>query len=237
MSILFDCWLWWLNNTTFRTWFPLLFYVGTEKLRHSLGRPSRSDLVQFLFVGLYVHRFSHYRNRLPTARLCLRISEQPFAQGRLSTSSAISPLVLATCWFSCLAAPPIDCFSNKLAPCAQTVFSKQSLCSPSLRKSAKGLPAQAEKSALWLWKVINLCKLAVLLCRQCLLLKGVSDRRTYAISWILACMSRDITCWTITFFQNMHHLRKCRSFPHDHACPGGIPPHRHLEKFSQIFRA
>ena len=50
--------------------------------------------------------------------------------------------------FSCLAAPSIDCFSNKLAPCAQTVFSKQSLCSPSLRKSAKGLPAQAEKSAL-----------------------------------------------------------------------------------------
>ena len=47
-----------------------------------------------------------------------------------------------------LAAPPMDCFSNELAPCAQTVFSKQSLCSPNLRKSAKGLPAQAERSAL-----------------------------------------------------------------------------------------
>ena len=47
MSILFDCWLWGLNNTTIRTWFPLLFYLGKEKLRHSLGRPSRSDFVQF----------------------------------------------------------------------------------------------------------------------------------------------------------------------------------------------
>ena len=37
---------------------------------------------------LYVHRFSVHRNRLPTARLSLKASEQPFAQGRLSTSSA-----------------------------------------------------------------------------------------------------------------------------------------------------
>jgi len=26
------------------------FYLGKEKLRHSLGRPSRSDFVQFQFV-------------------------------------------------------------------------------------------------------------------------------------------------------------------------------------------
>ena len=32
-------------------------------------------------------------------------------------------------------------------------------------------------------------------------------------------------------------MGKCRSFPHDRARPGGIPPPRHLEKFSQIFRA
>ena len=44
--------------------------------------------------------FPGQRNRFPTARLGLRISEQPFAQGGLSTSSAISPLVQATCWFS-----------------------------------------------------------------------------------------------------------------------------------------
>ncbi|MFR3471987.1 MAG: TetR-like C-terminal domain-containing protein [Roseburia faecis] len=35
-----------------RTWFPLLFYLGKEKLRHSLGRPSRSDFVQYGFVGI-----------------------------------------------------------------------------------------------------------------------------------------------------------------------------------------
>ncbi|MEQ2420250.1 hypothetical protein, partial [Roseburia faecis] len=29
---------------------PLLFYLGKEKLRHSLGRPSRSDFVQFQFI-------------------------------------------------------------------------------------------------------------------------------------------------------------------------------------------
>ena len=74
----------------------------------------------------------------------------------------VCPLVPTTCWFSCLAAPPMDCFSNKLALCAQTVFSKQSLCSPNLRKSAKGLPAQAERSALWFGKVMELCKLSVL---------------------------------------------------------------------------
>ena len=74
----------------------------------------------------------------------------------------VCPLVPSTCWFSCLAAPPIDCFSNKLALCAQTVFSKQSLCSPSLRKSAKGLPEQADKPALWSRKVMELCKSSVL---------------------------------------------------------------------------
>jgi len=50
MSILFDCLVSQLNNTTIRTWFPLLFNLGIEKLRHSLGRPSRSDFVQFQFV-------------------------------------------------------------------------------------------------------------------------------------------------------------------------------------------
>ncbi|MEQ2485141.1 hypothetical protein AAAT49_15385, partial [Agathobacter rectalis] len=29
------------------------FYLGKEKLRHSLGRPSRSDFVQSLFIYLY----------------------------------------------------------------------------------------------------------------------------------------------------------------------------------------
>ena len=41
---------------------------------------------------------------------------------------------------------PIDCFTNKLAQSAQTVFAKQSLCSPIRRKSAKGLPSEAEIS-------------------------------------------------------------------------------------------
>ena len=37
MSILFDCWLWWLNNTTCRTWFPLLFYLGVENCATALA--------------------------------------------------------------------------------------------------------------------------------------------------------------------------------------------------------
>jgi len=28
------------------------FYLGKEKLRHSLGRPSRSDFVQFQFASI-----------------------------------------------------------------------------------------------------------------------------------------------------------------------------------------
>ena len=129
----------------------------------------------------YVHRFPGQRDRIPTARLGLRVSERPFAQGRFSISSAISPLPLATCWFSCLAAPPIDCFTNKLARGAQTVFAKQSLCSPIRRKSAKGLPSEAEISALWLWKVVNLCKWAVLLCWHCLLLDDIPNKRACKI--------------------------------------------------------
>ena len=40
-----------LNNTTFRTCFPLLFVTEDRKsLCHSLGRPSRSDFVQLKFV-------------------------------------------------------------------------------------------------------------------------------------------------------------------------------------------
>ena len=111
-----------------------------------------------------------------------RFPNGPFAQGRSFISSAISPLPLATCWFSCLAAPPIDCFTNKLARGAQTVFAKQSLCSPIRRKSAKGLPSEAEISALWLWKVVNLCKWAVLFYWRCLLL---NDSWTWGRNCIL----------------------------------------------------
>jgi len=32
------------------------FYLGKEKLRHSLGRPSRSDFVQFQFDGQMIYR-------------------------------------------------------------------------------------------------------------------------------------------------------------------------------------
>ena len=138
--------------------------------RKNQGHRNCGGLFKNKILGSYVHRFSRHRNSLPTARLGLRVSERPFAQGRSFISSAISPLPLATCWFSCLAAPPIDCFTNKLAQSAQTVFVKQSLCSPIRRKSAKGLPSEAEISALWLWKVVNLCKWAVLLCWHCLLL-------------------------------------------------------------------
>ena len=53
MSILFDCLVSQLNNTTCRTWFPLFFNIKNEKLRHSLGRPSHSDFVQFQFVELH----------------------------------------------------------------------------------------------------------------------------------------------------------------------------------------
>ncbi|MEM0580975.1 hypothetical protein WBS51_10945, partial [Blautia sp. HA2174] len=39
------------NNTTFRTCFPLFFIIENRKsLCHSLGRPSRSDFVQFQFA-------------------------------------------------------------------------------------------------------------------------------------------------------------------------------------------
>ena len=53
-------------------------------------------LYQFLFVGLYGHHFPGQRNTSQRQGLAWA-SEQPFAQGRLSTSSAISPLVQATC--------------------------------------------------------------------------------------------------------------------------------------------
>ena len=55
MSILFDSLVSQLNNTTIRTWFPLLFNLGIEKLRHSLGRPSRSDFVQYGFVEVFMY--------------------------------------------------------------------------------------------------------------------------------------------------------------------------------------
>jgi hypothetical protein len=38
------------------------FYLGKEKLRHSLGRPSRSDFVQSEFVELVNLDFGKYKN-------------------------------------------------------------------------------------------------------------------------------------------------------------------------------
>ena len=38
------------------------FYLGKEKLRHSLGRPSRSDFVQSKFVELVNLDFGKYKN-------------------------------------------------------------------------------------------------------------------------------------------------------------------------------
>ena len=38
---------------------------------------------QFLFVGLYVHHFPGQRDRIPTARFGLRVSERPICTGKV----------------------------------------------------------------------------------------------------------------------------------------------------------
>ena len=169
-----------------------------------------------------MHHFPGQRSRIPTARLGLRVSERPFAQGRFSISSAISPLPLATCWFSCLAAPPIDCFTNKLAQSAQTVFAKQSLCSPIRRKSAKGLPSEAEISHFDYGK-LSICAngpFYFIGSAFCWTIYQTKERVKFDVFFKICIIYKNIG----VFFMTCAHL-------------GEIPLHRHLEKFSQIFRA
>ena len=142
-----------------------------------------------------------FAETLSNGKAGFRAFEQPFAQGRLSVSSA----GLSACSGNLL----IFCFG-----CAAYGL---------LFKQTRALRSNS------VFKAIALLARPAKICQR-------SARTSGKICTLISegDGSVQIVCST---FQNLHRLRKRRSFPHDRARPGEIPPHRHLEKFSQIFRA
>ena len=162
-----------------------------------------------------------FAETLSNDKVWLGASEQPFAQGRLSTSKcdlsacAVNLLIFL---FGCAAYGLL--FKRTRALRSNSVFKAIAM----LAKPAKICQRSARTSG-------EICTLIVegdssvqigcstLLAR--LLLKGVPDRRKAQLNTLKTCI----------IYENVgvFHMTATR--------PGGIPLHRHLEKFSQIFRA
>ena len=101
----------------------------------------------------------------------------------------------------------MDCFSNKLAPCAQTVFSKQSLCSP-------------DSYSEWFAVLTKICQRSAETSGQTCTLISEGDgfvqigcSTLSAAPFVERCTRQKKRAYKYT--SNLYRLQKCRSFPHD----------------------